>query len=151
MNQTLQLQKGKCRLSCLGCLRDLFFRKAQNRSAKTSLYRTDVDVVRALGNTFQIKAVEAVPCALWIICISYREPEECLIRGVNMGGDADTVAAMIGDVVGALHGRKWIPARWYEHIEANSEENLGRGRDFAIDLAKKLATMDLNTILDDSD
>jgi ADP-ribosylglycohydrolase len=112
-------------------------------------YRTDIDVVRALGNTFQIKATEAVPCALWIICVSYREPEECLIRGVNMGGDADTVAAMIGDIVGALHGREWIPARWYDNIESNSEENMGRGRDFAIDLAKKLAVMNLNSVLDD--
>jgi poly(ADP-ribose) glycohydrolase ARH3 len=105
--------------------------------------------VRALGNTFQIKAIEAVPCALWIVCESYREPEQCLIRGVNMGGDSDTVAAMIGDIVGALHGTEWIPARWYDHIEANSEENMERGKEFAIELAKKLATMNLTSVLDD--
>ncbi|CAF1331614.1 unnamed protein product [Adineta steineri] len=120
-------------------------------NASSKKHRTDVDVVRALGNTFQIKAIEAVPCALWIICVSYREPEECLIRGVNMGGDTDTVAAMIGDIIGALHGREWIPTRWYDHIEPNSEENMGRGRDYAIDLAKKLATMDLNSVLDDNE
>ncbi|CAF4394885.1 unnamed protein product, partial [Adineta steineri] len=73
------------------------------RNGSSKKHRTDVDVVRALGNTFQIKAIEAVPCALWIICVSYREPEECLIRGVNMGGDTDTVAAMIGNIVGALN------------------------------------------------
>ncbi|CAF4960862.1 unnamed protein product, partial [Rotaria socialis] len=73
--------------------------------------RADIDIVRALGNTFQLKAIEAVPCALWVVCTGYREPEECLVRGVNMGGDADTVAAMIGDMVGALHGWEWIPAR----------------------------------------
>jgi poly(ADP-ribose) glycohydrolase ARH3 len=105
--------------------------------------------VRALGNTFQIKAIEAVPCALWIVCESYREPEQCLIRGVNMGGDSDTVAAIIGDIVGALHGTEWIPARWYDHIEANSEENMERGKEFAIELAKKLATMNLTGVLDD--
>ncbi|CAF4068847.1 unnamed protein product [Rotaria magnacalcarata] len=66
--------------------------------------QADIDIVRALGNTFQLKAIEAVPCALWVVCTGYREPEECLVRGVNMGGDADTVAAMIGDMVGALHG-----------------------------------------------
>lgn len=60
-----------------------------------------------------------------------------------MGGDAD--------IIGALHGREWIPGRWFDYIEANSEANLGRGRDFAIDLAKKLAAMDLNSVLNDTD
>ncbi|CAF2066890.1 unnamed protein product [Rotaria magnacalcarata] len=73
-------------------------------SASSQKKKADIDIVRALGNTFQLKAIEAVPCALWVVCTGYREPEECLVRGVNMGGDADTVAAMIGDMVGALHG-----------------------------------------------
>lgn len=116
-----------------------------------SFNRTDIGVVRALGDTFQIKAIEAVSCALWIICDSYQEPEESLVRGVNMGGDTDTVAAMIGDLVGALHGSHWIPARWFDHIEPNSEENLNRGKEFAIELAKKLAAMDLTDVLEDDD
>jgi ADP-ribosylglycohydrolase len=130
-----------------------------NRSSKLSqeieaykiffVSRTDIDVVRVLGSTFQIKAIEAVPCALWIVCTSHRDPEECLIRGVNMGGDTDTVAAMIGDIVGALHGQQWIPARWYDHIEPNSEANLGRGKAFAIELAKKLSVINLNSVMDD--
>ena len=105
--------------------------------------------MRTLGNSFQIKAIEAVPCALWVVCTSYREPEECLVRGVNMGGDTDTVAAMIGDIVGALHGCQWIPDRWRDNIEPNSDENMSRGKEYAIELAKKLATMNLNSILDD--
>ncbi len=46
-----------------------------------------------------------------------------------MGGDVDTEAAMIGDISGALYGREWIPSRCYDHIEPNSEENIGRRRD----------------------
>ena len=111
--------------------------------------RADIDVVRALGDTFQLKAIEAVPCVLWIICTNYREPEECLVRAVNMGGDTDTVAAMVGDIVGALHGWEWIPTRWYDNIELNSDENMDRGKEYAIELAKKLATMNLNSVLDD--
>ena len=107
-------------------------------------------MVRALGSTFQVKAVEAVPCVLWIVCTSYRDPEECLIRAVNMGGDTDTIAAMIGDIVGALHGQQWIPVRWSDHIEPNSQENLGRGKAFAIELAKKLSAMNLNSVIGDN-
>ncbi len=61
--------------------------------------------------------------------MNYREPEECLIRGVNIGGDVDTETAMIGDISGALYGREWISSRWYDHIEPNSEENIDRRRD----------------------
>ncbi|CAF0970860.1 unnamed protein product [Rotaria sordida] len=89
----------------------------QNQIKKLIIFyanQADIDVVRALGNTFQLKAIEAVPCALWIVCTGYREPEECLIRGVNMGGDTDTVAAIIGDIIGALYGWEWIPARCQE-------------------------------------
>lgn len=114
------------------------------------IFRIDINVVQALGDTFQLKAIEAVPCALWVVCTTYREPEECLIRGVNMGGDTDTVTAIIGDIVGALHGWEWIPARWYDNIEPNSDENMGRGKEYAIELAKKLATMNLNSVPDDS-
>ncbi|CAF3522783.1 unnamed protein product [Rotaria socialis] len=118
-------------------------------SASSQKKKADIDIVRALGNTFQLKAIEAVPCALWVVCTGYREPEECLVRGVNMGGDADTVAAMIGDMVGALHGWEWIPARWYDNIEPNSDENMCRGKEYAIELAKKLATMSVHNVLDD--
>ncbi|UJR15980.1 hypothetical protein I4U23_002899 [Adineta vaga] len=121
--------------------------QADIKSTKPKI--TDIDMVRAFGNTFQIKAIEAVPCVLWVICESYREPEECLIRGVNMGGDTDTIAAMIGDIIGALHGTQWIPTRWSDHIEPNSEANMNRGKDFAIELAKKLATMNLINVLED--
>lgn len=112
--------------------------------------RADIDVVRALGSSFQVKAIEAVPCVLWIVCTSYRDPDECLIRAVNMGGDTDSVAAMTGDIVGALHGPQWIPVLWSDHIEPNSEANLGRGKAFAIELAKNLSAMNLNSVMDDN-
>ena len=143
MIQILQIQKENCAYFIVLIVNQI-------NSSFLQYDRTDVDVVRALGNTFQIKAIEAVPCALWIICVSYQEPEEALIRGVNMGGDADTVAAMIGDIIGALHGYKWIPSRWYDNVEPNTDENLGRGKEYAIELAKKLSTIDLHTILDDN-
>ena len=66
-----------------------------------------------------------------------------------MDGDTDTVAAMIGDIVGALHGPQWIPVRWSDHIEPNTDANLARGKAFAIELAKKLSVMNLNSVMDD--
>jgi ADP-ribosyl-[dinitrogen reductase] hydrolase len=38
--------------------------------------------------------------------------EEALVRAVNLGFDADTVAAVTGQIAGALYGKSAIPERW---------------------------------------
>jgi poly(ADP-ribose) glycohydrolase ARH3 len=57
---------------------------------------------------------------------------------VGFGGDTDTIGAMAGALVGALHGRSWIPARWYDNIE-----NDQHGRDEIVGLARGLAAVTL--------
>lgn len=37
----------------------------------------------------------------------WNNPEEGIIRAVNMGGDADTVGAIAGSILGSLHGIDW--------------------------------------------
>ena len=53
---------------------------------------------------------------------------------VGFGGDTDTIGAIAGALVGALHGASWIPARWYNNIE-----NGQHGRDEIVSLARGLA------------
>jgi ADP-ribosyl-[dinitrogen reductase] hydrolase len=43
--------------------------------------------------------------------------EECLVRVVNRGGDADTTGALAGQLAGALHGVQGIPARWLNKLD----------------------------------
>ena len=38
--------------------------------------------------------------------------EDCLVRAVNRGGDADTIGALAGQLAGALYGCQSIPERW---------------------------------------
>ena len=52
---------------------------------------------------------------------------------VNAGWDADTIAAIHGNVAGAWHGRVGIPPRWVERLE-----NGYKGRDDIIALAQGL-------------
>jgi ADP-ribosylglycohydrolase len=40
------------------------------------------------------------------------DPEEAMIRAVNDTRDNDTVGAIVGAAVGALHGEKALPMRW---------------------------------------
>jgi ADP-ribosyl-[dinitrogen reductase] hydrolase len=43
--------------------------------------------------------------------------EECLVRVVNRGGDADTSGALAGQLAGALYGVQGIPARWLKKLD----------------------------------
>jgi poly(ADP-ribose) glycohydrolase ARH3 len=59
---------------------------------------------------------------------------------VGLGGDTDTIGAMAGALVGALHGSSWIPARWFDNIE-----NGVHGRDEMLALARRLAKIDIRS------
>jgi len=43
--------------------------------------------------------------------------EECLVRVVNRGGDADTTGALAGQLAGALYGVQGIPERWLKRLD----------------------------------
>ena len=43
--------------------------------------------------------------------------EDCLVRVVNRGGDADTTGALAGQLAGALYGTQNIPARWLNKLD----------------------------------
>ena len=56
--------------------------------------------------------LETVPSALWILARHAHDPEEAIVRAVNDTQDNDTIAAIVGAAVGALHGRQALPAHW---------------------------------------
>ena len=43
--------------------------------------------------------------------------EEGVVLAVNHGGDSDSTGAVAGNVLGTLHGRAAIPARWLDQLE----------------------------------
>jgi poly(ADP-ribose) glycohydrolase ARH3 len=103
---------------------------------------TSVCTPNEYGQQFQIHAAEAVACALWAFACSPHEPEECIIRAVCLGGDADTVGTMAGALAGALHGNTWMPSRWFDQIENEP----GVGRDYLVGVARQLARLDLRSV-----
>jgi ADP-ribosyl-[dinitrogen reductase] hydrolase len=56
--------------------------------------------------------LETVPSVLFILMRHGNDPEEAIVRAVNDTWDNDTIAAIVGAAVGALHGRNAIPERW---------------------------------------
>mmetsp|Transcript_43497 Transcript_43497/g.114758 ORF Transcript_43497/g.114758 Transcript_43497/m.114758 type:complete len:670 (-) Transcript_43497:250-2259(-) len=91
---------------------------------------------------FQIAAVDLMPCVLWAVASHHDNPEEALVQAVALGGDTDTVACLVGSILGALHGVSWIPRRWWDNLENGS-----RGRSYAVNLGERLAQLDLCDIL----
>ena len=53
-----------------------------------------------------------MPCVIYILMQHGHQPEEAIVRAVNDTKDNDTVAAIVGAAVGALHGKDKLPARW---------------------------------------
>ncbi len=43
--------------------------------------------------------------------------EECVVRAVNRGGDADTTGALAGQLAGALYGLRGVPVRWLRKLD----------------------------------
>jgi ADP-ribosylglycohydrolase len=55
--------------------------------------------------------LETMPCVLYILTRYGDNPEEAIVRAVNDTKDNDTIAAIVGAAVGALHGRAGFPTR----------------------------------------
>lgn len=69
-------------------------------------------MLESIADEFQIRATDAVACALRALTRHWADPEAAIIAAVHYGGDTDTIAAMAGALAGALHGAAWVPTRW---------------------------------------
>jgi ADP-ribosylglycohydrolase len=63
------------------------------------------------------------PSALLILARHAGDPEAAIIRAVNDSRDNDTVAAIVGAAIGALHGESAIPARWRDGLLGRTGAN----------------------------
>lgn len=59
---------------------------------------------------------QTVPAVIYILTKHGHDFEKAIVRAVNDTKDNDTIAAIVGAALGALHGRKNIPARWLESL-----------------------------------
>lgn len=63
--------------------------------------------------------VESLEAALW--CFLHTNSfAEAILRAVNLGDDADTTAAVCGQIAGAHYGLAGIPATWHQRLALRS-------------------------------
>ena len=82
--------------------------------------------------------LETVPSAIFILMKYGNNLEEALIRAINDTKDNDTIGAIVGAAVGALHGKGAIPEIWIKnHSGRTSFSDDGRIFDLLVE-AKNL-------------
>lgn len=72
---------------------------------------------RAAANIFELIGVDLyadqlVPAALGLTALSGGHPNKGMLLAANLGGDADTLASMVGSLCGALAGVRAIEPKW---------------------------------------
>lgn len=80
------------------------------RIAEGAFKHKDRDAISSKG--YVVSTLEA---ALWAVYNS-ETFEEAILLAANLGNDADTVAAVVGQLAGALAGMGAIPEHWFEKL-----------------------------------
>ena len=74
-----------------------------------------IDQVRGTGYV-----VDALEAALW--CFDRTDTfESAILQAANLGDDADTTAAICGQIAGAFYGESGIPIKWLERLHMRQE------------------------------
>lgn len=83
--------------------------KVIDLAAGSFLSKTENEIA---GTGYSVASLEA---ALW--CFYHSASfEEAVLKAVNLGDDADTTAAIVGQIAGAYYGVNGIPAAWRERL-----------------------------------
>ena len=77
--------------------------------------------LRDLCDGASVRADEAWPFAAAMFARAPHLVENTLLSGINVGGDADTTGAMMGALLGALHGWSAFPDEWHDGLEASPD------------------------------
>jgi ADP-ribosylglycohydrolase len=67
--------------------------------------------------------LETIPGVIYIMMRHGHDFEEALVRAVNDTRDNDTIAAIVGALAGALHGKEQIPDRWLRNLSGRTTDS----------------------------
>jgi poly(ADP-ribose) glycohydrolase ARH3 len=96
---------------------------------KSSSWDHELAIRYVISERFQIKALDAVACAILAFCTHWRDPANAVVCAIHYGGDTDTIASMTGNLAFALWGIKHIPKVWLDNLE---------DRDSTLELCKQI-------------
>ncbi len=92
------------------------FETPKVRAIATGTYR-DVPASAVRGSGYVIACLEAAAWCFWH-ATTFRD---AVLKAANLGDDADTTAAVCGQLAGAFHGEPGIPAEWLAKLVMAAE------------------------------
>lgn len=99
--------------------------------------RYDLEMLLEKGRTGCLKptgyAVDSFECTLYALWEGSTDFDEAIIIAANMGGDADTIAAICGGMAGAFHGFAAIPKKWVAALSKADRVRLDAAVEFAVE------------------
>lgn len=60
--------------------------------------------------------LETLSFAVYVLCNYSYDPEESMVKAVTYSKDSDTIGAIVGSAIGALHGAEAFPHRWIKNL-----------------------------------
>ncbi|GFR51479.1 hypothetical protein Agub_g13889 [Astrephomene gubernaculifera] len=94
-------------------------------------------MTRLCFHGFATAGSEFAAVALLALITNWNRPEQAVIVAASFGGHAPATAQVVGALAGALHGREWVPERWWSEVE-NGEDG---GRDVVVEVGKALGAL----------
>ena len=89
----------------------------------TEAYRDNLTVIDACNRWHSgAYLLETIPSTIYILMRHSDDIEEAIVRAVNDTKDNDTIAAIVGAAVGALHGKRKIPERWIKNLSGRTTD-----------------------------
>ena len=70
-----------------------------------------IDCIKSTGYI-----VDTLECALWIF-MNAMDYKESIIASTNIGGDTDTIGAIVGSMSGIYYGFESIPSKWLDKLQ----------------------------------
>jgi ADP-ribosylglycohydrolase len=64
-----------------------------------------------------VTCADTVPLALWIAFAHIDDYPAAIRHAIAAGGDADTIAAIVGGIVAARVGAESVPSTWRQRVE----------------------------------
>lgn len=105
----------------------LSFRKAvfSSDASRDGMLNSNITKKMFGFDFMQIQAIKCYICSLVCFLYNFDDPVNALIMAANIGGDTDTIAKIVGDLIGARMGTDWIPQEWKNPEGAELLEDLG--------------------------
>ncbi len=60
--------------------------------------------------------LETLSFVIYVLCNYSHDPEESMVKAVTYSKDSDTIGAIVGSAMGALHGSDSFPKKWIKNL-----------------------------------